>query len=218
MRASGGSQRWRERSAGACTWAPLQPPHAPPAATFPGPGPTRRPLPTTLPGRTRARARALGPPPWRPCCPGRSSSRVRSSSLATTPPSPGLGRLGGEAVGAKPDGAWLQPARSCRRAAASRCCPAGWVQAPAGGEGGARRVGGRGREGPLRRVGRWPRAGGPSAAAKVGACRRCPEGRSVEGSILRGPADDVPWGPQLPSWAGPGRGQGRVTLWSSLAI
>lgn len=55
-----------------------------PAPTFTGPGPRAPELGTTLPGRTRARARAPGPPPWRPCCLGRSSCRVRSRSLATT--------------------------------------------------------------------------------------------------------------------------------------
>ena len=95
------------------------------APTFPGPSPAHGPLRTTLPGRTRARARAPGPPPWRLCCPGRSSSRVRSRSLATTLLPRALGRLGGEALEAKPVGAWPQPQRRCRRAEASRCSPHG---------------------------------------------------------------------------------------------
>lgn len=95
------------------------------APTFPGPSPAHGPLRTTLPGRTRARARAPGPPPWRLCCPGRSSSRVRSRSLATTLLPRALGRLGGEALEAKPVGAWSQPQRRCRRAEASRCSPHG---------------------------------------------------------------------------------------------
>lgn len=46
--------------------------------TFPARGPTRGQQRTTLPGRTRRAHAHGGPPPWRQCCPERSSSRVRS--------------------------------------------------------------------------------------------------------------------------------------------
>lgn len=104
----GGRSAYRRLHMGAEAAAQLLLPALPPrgAPTFAGPSPAHRPLETTLPGRTRERARAPGPPPWRPCCPGRSNSRVRRRSLATTPPLQGLRRLGGKALGAKPVGAW----------------------------------------------------------------------------------------------------------------
>lgn len=138
------------------------------APTFPGPSRAHGPPGTTLPGKSRARARARVPrhPPWRPYCPGRSSSRVSSRIVETTPPAAGLGRRGGDAlranalrakVGPNPGGA----AGSRRRTSA--VLTAG-VQAPPGGERGARQVGGRwrgasqgGTAGGAR--GRWPGAG-----------------------------------------------------------
>lgn len=233
---SGREQSPQQRARGRARRSPgLSPdPSCRGAPTFPGPSPAHGPLRTTLPGRTRARARAQGPPPWRLYCPGRSSSRVRSRSLATTPPPRGLGRLGGEALGAKRVGACSRPQRSFRRTEASRCSPRGLGS-----------VATRGREG--RTAGWGSRAwgepgriqGGTAGGMRgwwLGAGRRCcggdcqsarrrhPKGRAGEGSILSGgAADHVPQGPGLLlSWAGPG-GEGRrgdrtrATLWSSLS-
>lgn len=105
--------------------------------------PARAPrLRTTLPGRTRARARAPGPPPWRPCCPGRSSSPV-SCNLATTPLTPDLGGWGLQAPG---DEAYrsLAPARVELQARGGETVhpPRAGVHAPPGGKRGAWRVGG----------------------------------------------------------------------------
>lgn len=164
------------------------------APTLAGPSLAHRPLGTTLPGKTRARARAPGPPPWRPCCPGRSSSRVRRRSLATTPPLQGLGRLGGKALGRSRSGPGPNPggAAGARRERV-QSSQAG-VRAPPGGERCARWVGGRRRgaslgnskggiAGDLR--GRWPGADWCCCCGECqSSCRRGLRGRASEGSIL----------------------------------
>lgn len=141
------SRRGRGEGAGARTWARRQQRTPPPGpATPPGSHLFRsRPraprLRTTLPGRTRARARAPGPPPWRPCCPGRSSSPV-SCNLATTPPTPDLGGWGLQAPGGEAYRS-LAPARAELQARGGETVqpPAGW--GPRATRGQKRRLAGR---------------------------------------------------------------------------
>lgn len=159
--------------------------------TFPGRSPTRRALRTTLPSRTRSRARAPGPPPWRPCCPERSSSRVRSRSLATTLPRRSGGERG-EALGGRWAGACFQPGRCCKRPEAGRVQPrhlgslhhqgAGGASGPAGVAGAGRAWESR-MEGPLEALG----ASGPEPAVAAAAGTVTAHVAAVpQGGLVRG--------------------------------
>lgn len=222
---SGSSPQKRARALGRRSPAPPPARLCFAAPTFPGPSPAHRPLRTTLPGRTRARARARapGPPPWRLCCPGRSSSPVRRRSLATTLLPRAPGRPGGEALGAKPVGAWPQPQpqRRCGSAEASRCSPHGLgVRRHQGARGvqGWSGVAGAGRAWATQGRNRRRRAGLEAGARRAllafgcqSARRRHPEGGLVREHPFLSAAGAAPRSPQLLCRGRtPGaRGQGR---------
>lgn len=215
---AGGRAASRSGQAGAeAAGGPSSPPRS--SAGLPPfrPQPRTAPARTTFPDRTRARARAPGPPPWRQCCPGRSSSRVRSRSLATTPPRRAWGDREARLWGAKSVGAWPQPptpkpggaAGARRRAAQSR-----WA-----GRSGARRVGiaGAGRASGLSQGGaaggRGQVAGAAGAAAAAMSQRRRRSARGASGQGRRGAHPSragrgAPSRRRLPAGAAPERGGG----------